>query len=62
MGGEEKFECPWCGKLTTPKINEKSNNYGVVVERGCELCGKVLASYLKGEGQFLPQIRKFTNL
>lgn len=57
---EKKVKCPWCEKVDTPvQINKVQS--GNVVERRCGSCGKVLASYTVGEGDFLPKIRVFKN-
>ena len=58
---ESTVKCPWCEKKVTPemKILKKAN--GTVKERRCTECGKLLAAYLDGEGDFLKAIRKFEN-
>jgi len=56
---EKEATCPWCTKKTVPKITVKNKQCGVLKERRCSECGKVLAAYLEGEGDFLPRIRTF---
>lgn len=58
---DKTIKCPWCGVMTAPKRDFIKNNYGTVVERRCDKCGKIVASYRKGEGNFLPRIRVFPN-
>lgn len=58
----KEFKCPWCDAVlmkpeVKPKLNR--NDYGTVLERRCSKCGKVLAAYLDGEGDFLPKVRTF---
>ena len=52
-------ECPWCGKIAEVEVKLLKKTYGDVVERRCLSCGKILAAYLEGEGEFLPKIRSF---
>lgn len=56
-----EVKCAWCGEKTTPvmKVIDKQN--GKVKERRCSNCGKILAAYLDGEGDFIKGIRKFEN-
>jgi len=56
---ESQVTCPWCEKKAVPvlKILKKAN--ATVKERRCSECGKILAAYLDGEGDFLKGIRKF---
>ena len=58
---ESAVKCPWCEKKSEPvvKILKKAN--GTLKERRCTECGKLLAAYLDGEGDFLKGIRKFEN-
>jgi len=60
--GEKENICPWCGEKALASQEEgqrHEGNYGVVVERRCGKCDKVVAAYLEGEGNFLPKIRTF---
>ena len=57
-----EVKCSWCSEtIPVPQVKVKrvKNIYGLVIERRCPKCGKVLASYLEQEGGFLPRIRKF---
>jgi phage FluMu protein Com len=56
---EKEVKCPWCKEETVPKVKILKKQYGDVKERRCTKCGKVLAAYLEGEGNFLPKIRTF---
>jgi len=57
---EKKIKCPWCETVNTPiKVNK--TNLDKVIERRCGSCGKVLAAYAAGEGNFLQKIRVFKN-
>jgi len=56
---KKEATCPWCNEKTVSKITVKKKQHGVVKERRCTECGKVLAAYLQGEGDFLPRIRTF---
>lgn len=56
---DKEVKCPWCGQMTVPRISYSKNNYGDIIERRCSKCGRVLAAYLKQEGNFLPNIRAF---
>ena len=58
---EKKVKCPWCSESTEGKVNRIKSDYANVVERRCTRCEKILASYLEGEGDFLPKIRVFDN-
>ena len=57
---EKKVKCPWCGTADAP-IKENKVQSGKVVERRCGACGKVMAAYAAGEGNFLPKTRVFKN-
>ncbi|MBK5100773.1 MAG: hypothetical protein JJE15_07255 [Desulfobacteraceae bacterium] len=62
--GEKKQKarkCPWCGEAGEPQIKVMKKTYGEVMERRCSSCGKVLAAYLEGEGNFLPKMRSYQN-
>jgi len=63
MGNEGKeIKCPWCGEVipaSEVQVKSYKNDFGTVLERRCAKCNKVLASYLEGEGDFLPKIRTF---
>jgi len=56
---EKEIQCPWCDEFTTPKVSVIKRGAGEVRERRCHKCGKVLAAYLEGEGEFLKKIRTF---
>lgn len=58
---EKSVKCPWCGTTTVPVVTHLDSNYGIAVERRCEHCRKIVASYLQGEGDFFPKIRVFSN-
>ena len=58
---KKEVKCPWCDERTSGKVKKFTNDYGTVVERRCTSCGKMLASYLEGEGDFMPKIRVFEN-
>ena len=55
----KEVKCPWCNKVTLPKVSHCKNDYGDVIERRCTKCGKVLAAYLEKEGDFLTDMRTF---
>lgn len=57
---EKEVKCPWCEKKIVPKASLLKKGFGDVKERRCSECGKVLAAYLEGEGNFLSKIRTFT--
>jgi len=59
---KKEVTCPWCEKTTREKVNKFKNDYGTVIERRCAECDKILASYLEGEGDFMPKIRVFENV
>ena len=56
---KKEVTCPWCDQKTPGKEQNIQNEYGAVVERRCTECGKILASYPAGEGDFMPKIRVF---
>ena len=58
---ETLVRCPWCEKTAAPVLKVLKKTNGRVKERRCTECGKVLAAYLDGEGDFLKAIRKFEN-
>ena len=58
---ESTITCPWCGQKAEPVLKTQRKANGTVKERRCNECGKVLAAYLDGEGDFLKAIRKFEN-
>ena len=58
---EAPVRCPWCEKEAAPDLKSLNKASGTVNERRCTECGKVLAAYLDGEGDFLKAIRKFEN-
>ncbi len=58
---DPKVICPWCEKKAAPELKILKRASGTVKERRCTECGKVLAAYLDGEGDFLKAIRKFEN-
>ncbi len=58
---EEKVICPWCEKKALPELKILEGANGLVKERRCDQCGKLLAAYLDGEGGFLKGIRRFEN-
>ena len=55
------IRCPWCQEetLVTEEVSEKQ--FGNVKTRRCDKYGKVVASYLIEERDFLPKIRVFEN-
>ena len=57
----KEIKCPWCQENTSAKGKVSDNKLGRVNTRQCDKCGKVLASYLVGEGDFLPKIRVYGN-
>ncbi len=62
MAKTQEIKCPWCGETiptATAKVTHSKNDYGVVVERRCPKCDKVLAAYLEKEGNFLAKMRTF---
>lgn len=58
---DAKVACPWCEKKSKPILKNLEKANGALKERRCSECGKVLAAYLDGEGDFLKAIRKFEN-
>ena len=61
-GKKNETWCPWCDEVmlkTEAETKSKQNDYGSVTEKRCNKCGKILAAYLKGAGDFLPKIRTF---
>ena len=58
---EAPVKCPWCEKKAAPVLKVLKRENGSVKERRCAECGKALAAYLDGEGDFLKAIRKFEN-
>lgn len=56
----EKSKCPWCNETVSPDRRISLREKAQVIERRCPKCGKVLAAYLEGEGDFMPGIRKFS--
>jgi hypothetical protein len=58
---DEEVTCPWCEKKAVPKLRILERANGLLKERRCAQCGKLLAAYLDGEGAFLKGIRKFEN-
>jgi len=56
-----EVKCPWCEKKSVPGVEFVKKANGTVKERRCSECGKILAAYLDGEGDFLKAIRKFEN-
>jgi len=58
----KEVKCPWCGEVILKdriKVKQYNSDYGPVIERRCDKCGKALAAYLEHEGNFLPRIRRF---
>ncbi len=53
--------CPWCEEKTLPKLATITKEHGTINERRCSLCGKILAAYLKEDGDFFSSIRKYPN-
>jgi phage FluMu protein Com len=58
---EAPVKCPWCEKEAAPVLKALKKANGSVKERRCTECGKVLAAYLDGEGDFIKEILKFEN-
>lgn len=58
---DKEVKCPWCLENAVPKMQILRKENGLVKERRCSECGKVLAAYLDGEGDFLKAVRKFEN-
>jgi len=58
---DKEVKCPWCLEKAVPKMQILKKENGLVKERRCSKCGKVLAAYLDREGDFLKAIRKFEN-
>jgi phage FluMu protein Com len=57
---DKKVKCPWCETVDVPvQVSNIQSGVNTIVERRCELCGKIIASYVLGEGDFLPKIRVF---
>ena len=56
---EKEVICPWCNEPTVRKEGHQKKIKSDVVEARCDKCGKILAAYKKGEGDFLPRIRVF---
>ena len=56
---DKEIKCPWCGEIMMPKASQSKNEYGHIAERKCSCCSKVLAAYLKEEGDFFSDIRTF---
>ena len=58
----KEIKCPWCGESVAVSIVKATNSqseHEQIVERRCPKCDKVLAAYLKKEGEFFPRIRTF---
>ncbi len=59
---KQEIKCAWCGEsipVVNVKIKHLKNDFGKVIERRCNTCGRVLAAYLEEEGDFLTKIRTF---
>ena len=56
-----KVKCAWCNEMVPTVVTVLEKDNGKVKERRCKQCGKVLAAYLYGEGDFIKSIRKFEN-
>ena len=59
MEKKKERSCPWCGETAAPEVKHCKGDYGDVEERSCSKCGKILAAYLEGEGDFLTKIRSY---
>jgi len=59
--GDISRVCPWCERATNSIVRILKMPHGDVRERRCIECGKVLAAYLVDEGDFLDEIRIFSN-
>lgn len=59
---KKEIKCPWCDEITKGEVKKFDNDYGTVMERRCTACGKIIASYMDGEGDFMPKIRVFENV
>lgn len=62
MAKKQEIKCPWCGETiptSTVEIKNIKNDYGIVTERRCSKCHKLLAAYLAEEKDFLPKMRTF---
>lgn len=58
---DPEVKCAWCAEMTAPVLKVEKKQAGVVKERRCGNCGKILAAYLDDEGDFINGIRKFEN-
>ncbi len=56
---EKQIKCAWCGEEMQPKENKSKNDFGHIIERRCQGCGKILAAYLEEDEKFFPDIRTF---
>jgi len=58
---DKEIKCPWCGTQNVPEMIISKKQKADIVERKCLQCGRTLAAYRKGEGDFFPKIRVFEN-
>ena len=58
---DKEVKCPWCLEKAVPKMQMLKKENGLVRERRCAECGKILAAYLADEGDFISMVRKFDN-
>ena len=59
---KEKILRGWCNQEVASsdcKAKSLKNDHGNVIEMRCPKCNKVLAAYLKDEGNFFASIRNF---
>jgi len=56
---EKEIICPWCKQSTLRRKDKLNKSQSAIVEARCDKCGKILAAYKDGEGDFLPRIRVF---